>query len=493
MIVSCLLQFALYSVAYATQEVLRPVSDQDNEFRIVQSHHSPDHSIRIKQQDESICAAGSPQYTGWLDVGHKHLFFWYFESQNDPSNDPLTLWMNGGPGASSMMGLFQEVGPCLVNKHGNGTYHNPWGWSRNSSLLFVDQPVDVGFSYIDEGHEMPRDSKEAAVDMHRFLQLFVSEVFPHLQDLPVHLSGESYAGHYIPYLGAQIIQQNELYLDRPQVRLKSCLVGNGLMSSQDTTFGYWETLCTTNPGVEKPVFNQTRCDIIASNMPRCMDVTAVCAQNPDPALCSAASSVCYEGIIGLYEDESGKGGRNRFDITAPCEIDDMCYIQAVRVEQYLNSPAVWEALSPPKQITEYKMVSEAVIQAFAKTSDVMTSTSELVTSLLANQVHFLAYQGNLDLACNTAGNLRWAHSLPWKGQTEFTSKPLRPWRSLVAATGQKETVGTTKEVRVRVGEAEIESRFALVTVDGAGHLLPQDRPDVALDMMVRWITGAPFA
>jgi cathepsin A (carboxypeptidase C) len=192
MIIS-LLQFALFSVGYATQEVLRPVLDDYNEFRIVRSSHSPDHSIRIKQQNESICAAGSPQYTGWLDVGHKHLFFWYFESQNDPSNDPLTLWMTGGPGDSSMIGLFQEVGPCLVNKHGNGTYHIPWGWSRNSSLLFVDQPVDVGFSYIDEGHELPRDSKEAAIDMHRFLQLFVSEVFPHLQDLPVHLSGESYA------------------------------------------------------------------------------------------------------------------------------------------------------------------------------------------------------------------------------------------------------------------------------------------------------------
>ncbi|EAL91158.1 putative carboxypeptidase Y [Aspergillus fumigatus Af293] len=472
MIVSYLLHFALYTVAYATQEVLRPVTDQDSEFRIVQSHHSPDHSIRIKQQNESICAAGSPQYTGWLAVGHKHLFFWYFESQNDPSHDPLTLWMSGGPGVSSMVGLFQEIGPCLVDEYGNGTYHNPWGWSRYLSLLFVDQPVDVGFSYVDGGHELPRDSKEAAVDMHRFLQLFVSEVFPHLQDLPVHVSGESFA---------------------PQVRLKSCLVGNGFMSPRDTFFGYWETLCTTNPGVEKPVFNQTRCDLIASNMPRCMEVSAVCVQNPDPALCSAALSVCYEGVVGLYEDESGKGGRNRFDITAPCEIDDMCYIQAVHVEQYLNTPAVWNALSPPKQISEYKMVSEAVIDAFAKSSDGMTSTSDLVAFLLANQVHFLAYQGNLDLACNTAGNLRWAHSLVWKGQAEFASKPLRPWRSPVAATGRNETVGTMKEVRVRVGNADTESRFALVTVDGAGHLLPQDRPDVALDMMVRWITGAPFA
>jgi cathepsin A (carboxypeptidase C) len=128
-------------------------------------------------------------------------------------------------------------------------------------------------------------------------------------------------GHYIPYLGAQIIQQNELYPNEPQVQLKSCLVGNGLMSYRDTMFGYWETLCTTNPGVDKPVFNQSRCDIMASNMPRCMDVAAVCDRNPDPALCSAAFDVCYEGVMGFYEDEAGKGGRNRFDSKLNIERD----------------------------------------------------------------------------------------------------------------------------------------------------------------------------
>lgn len=183
----------LFGVGYAAQTVLRPETFAVGDFAIFQSPYSPSHSVRIRQQNESICDAGSAQYTGWLDVGAKHLFFWYFESQNDPANDPLTLWMTGGPGYSSMVGLFQEIGPCLINEHGNGTVPNPWSWSQNSSLLFVDQPVDVGFSYIDEGHDLPRDSQEAAVDMHRFLQLFVSEVFPHKRSSPVHLSGESYA------------------------------------------------------------------------------------------------------------------------------------------------------------------------------------------------------------------------------------------------------------------------------------------------------------
>lgn len=85
------------------------------------------------------------------------------------------------------------------------------------------------------------------------------------------------------------------------------------MSPKDLTFGYWETLCTTNPGVTEPVFNKTRCDIMTANMPRCMEVMDTCINNPDPAICNAAISVCYKGIIGWYDDESYAGGRNRFD------------------------------------------------------------------------------------------------------------------------------------------------------------------------------------
>ncbi|RJE25206.1 Carboxypeptidase Y [Aspergillus sclerotialis] len=486
--------FGLFGLsAAASQTVLQPERSSPDDFRVVQNKHSPSHSVRIRQQNDSICAAGSPQYTGWLDVGPRHLFFWYFESQNDPVNDPLTLWMTGGPGSSSMLGLFLEIGPCLVNEYGNGTVHNPFAWNRNSSLLFVDQPGDVGFSYVDEGTEIPSDSHLAAVDMHRFLQTFISDVFPDKLNSPVHISGESYAGHYIPYLATEIVKQSKLYPNEPQVRLQSCLVGNGLYSLSDTSFGYWETLCTSNPGVPEPVFNRTRCDIIAANMPRCMDVYDTCQRNPDPVICHAAEAFCFENIIGWYDNESHKGGRNRFDITAPCEVDEICYIQASRMEEYLNSPAVWNALAPPKQVKKYKLDSEAVARAFSTSSDTQTTTSDLITFLLANEVHFLVYQGNLDIACNTAGNLRWANSLSWKGQAEFASKALVPWMSVIAETGKKEVVGSTKEVRVRVSDsASTASRFAVVTVDNAGHLLPQDRPDVALDIMTRWIMGKSF-
>jgi cathepsin A (carboxypeptidase C) len=188
----------------------------------------------------------------------------------------------------------------------------------------------------------------------------------------------------------------------------------------------------------------------------------------------------------------------------------LCYIETTRIDKYLNSPKVWHALSPPKQIRKFKLASDAIAKSFTTTSDMETSASNQVAFLLQNQVHFLAYQGNLDLACNTAGNLRWANSLVWKGQPEFASQSLKPWKSLVTATGNNETVGTMKEVWVRASDAtKVESRFAIVTVDNAGHFvsslkrwynqtltwlqqLPQDRPDVAFDLMNRWISEAAF-
>lgn len=80
-------------------------------------------------------------------------------------------------------------------------------------------------------------------------------------------------GRYVPTLAAQIQSQNILHPSHPQINLKSVLIGNGMVSPSDRAFGYWETLCTIKPGVEKPVFNQTRCDIIAENIPRCTEVS----------------------------------------------------------------------------------------------------------------------------------------------------------------------------------------------------------------------------
>ncbi|KAK6583864.1 hypothetical protein PZA11_003594 [Diplocarpon coronariae] len=492
-----LADFAIAASASAFQAPLIQAENLhlDAAFKVFQSPVSPNHSIRMKRQNATLCDTPVDQYTGWLDVGHKHFFFWYFKSESaakaKADEEPLGLWLTGGPGGSSMLGLFQELGPCLINDYGNGTVYNPYGWNKEAAFMFIDQPAGVGFSYLDENEPVPGDSFTSAADLHLFLQLFVSQVFPEHANGPLVITGESYAGHYLPALGAQIVRQNLLHPNQPQVHLKSAAIGNGYVSPLDTAYGYWETLCTTSPGVKEPVFNETRCDIMATNLPRCLEVAQTCYDHPDPAICAAAAQVCWDGVIKHYDGESYDGGRNRFDITAPC-ISEACYPNTFLIQDYLNQPSSFAALGVPHTLANFTVFSEAVEHAFELTDDLSISLVPEVQYLLANQVDILIYQGNLDLACNTAGAKRWTANMPWKGQAAFNALELKPWKS--TKDGKEVVAGTWKEVNIRmVPGDEKKTRFALVTVDGSGHMVPQDQREISLDMLSRWLNGRIYA
>ena len=107
-------------------------------------------SVRYKEVPTGICELNSSvkSYAGYSDISeHEHIFWWFFEARRvDPKKAPLTTWINGGPGSSSMIGQWQELGPCYVNSSGD-VYNNPYSWSEVSNMLFIDHPAQVGFSY----------------------------------------------------------------------------------------------------------------------------------------------------------------------------------------------------------------------------------------------------------------------------------------------------------------------------------------------------------
>jgi carboxypeptidase C (cathepsin A) len=141
---------------------------------VLKSPINPNITISYKEPELGTCTTAftsQKQYTGYINLPPSTLepyqqnhpintFFWFFEARNNTRTAPLTIWLNGGPGASSMRGLFREIGPCEVVQFQNGTYgtqFNEWGWDRSSNLLFIDQPTQVGFSY-DQTHNVSVDS-----------------------------------------------------------------------------------------------------------------------------------------------------------------------------------------------------------------------------------------------------------------------------------------------------------------------------------------------
>jgi cathepsin A (carboxypeptidase C) len=142
-------------------------------------------------------------------------------------------------------------------------------------------------------------------------------------------------------------------------------------------------------------------------------------------------------------------------------------------------------LHVPKAVGNYSVFSAEVAIAFELTNDLGISTQPQVLALLENGVDVLFYQGNLDLACNTAGNLQWANSFQWKGQPAFVAQGKQTWKD------GGEEVGWFKEVKIVTGSGR-ETTFALSTVDGAGHLVPFDKPKEALALVDRWLTKRSF-
>lgn len=128
----------------ATEGVLSALSDDS--FATFTHPSKPSYGLRIKKSPKDFCDPTVKSYSGYLDVGYgaKHLFFYFFESRNDPANDDVLMWINGGPGCSSSLGLFMELGPCSVEdplaSGLNGTKFNPHSWNSNTNLFFLDQP-----------------------------------------------------------------------------------------------------------------------------------------------------------------------------------------------------------------------------------------------------------------------------------------------------------------------------------------------------------------
>lgn len=143
------------------------------------------------------------------------------------------MWINGGPGCSSSIGLFMELGPCTVAdnpKSVNDTKVNPHSWNEHANIFFVDEPVNVGFSQARNG-QIVGTAEEAGQDIAAFISIWF-DTFKEFRGREFHMAGESYGGRYLPVFASAVHDQNQRLaaLGKEPVKLKSVMIGNGITS-----------------------------------------------------------------------------------------------------------------------------------------------------------------------------------------------------------------------------------------------------------------------
>ncbi|CAG8549643.1 10786_t:CDS:2, partial [Ambispora leptoticha] len=376
-----------------------------------------------------LCDPSVKQYSGYLDISSdEHIFFWFFESRNKknplPSESiPLTIWLNGGPGCSSMIGLFQELGPCNTINKGASTQWNPNSWNEVSHMLFIDQPVGVGFS--DGDSSKVSTSQQAADKLYVFLQNFFKK-FPEYAKLDLHFFGESFGGHYVPTSARVIYDNNQQIIagrgNGTIINLKTIGIGNGWI----------------NPLIQYATYASFACD----------NVTACYKSQKN---CAAVDHRWCDPIIRLYIYGTDL---SIYDIK---EYSD----PPTDYVNYLNQPDIIKQIGAKEK---FDVCSDPIYFAFQDSGDVISNTANHIEYLLDKNIPILLYHGDLDFICNWYGGHDVALNLNWSHADQFRKAPTHEW----SVSGKK--AGTYQEA----------SNLRFVRVYNAGHEVPYYQPENSL-------------
>ncbi|KAI1789184.1 alpha/beta-hydrolase [Ganoderma leucocontextum] len=167
-----------------------------------------------------------PSWAGLMPISDaanetRKLFFWFWPTNNASNVKDLLFWTNGGPGCSSLDGFLQENGPISWSWGQSKPTPNPWSWTNLSNVLWVDQPVGTGFS---QGDPSISNDEELAAQLAGFFEQFL-EVFSELKGSNFFVSGESYAGYYVPYIANYFYEH-----PNPDLNLKGAWIADPTLS-----------------------------------------------------------------------------------------------------------------------------------------------------------------------------------------------------------------------------------------------------------------------
>ncbi|KAK4492692.1 hypothetical protein RD792_003512 [Penstemon davidsonii] len=320
-----------------------------------------------------------------------------------------------------------------------------------SNLIYLDQPIGTGFSYTSSKQDLRKSTDAASVDFYDFLLAFFRK-HPRFKKNDFYITGESYAGHYIPAFSVRIHQANKNNKST-KINLKGIAIGNGLTNPEIQFKAY------ADYALNMKLINQSYYTNLSKLYPRCQKLIQLC-ENNDSSSCLDAFEFC----TSIYQRIAWEaGGIYFYDIRKKCE-GSLCY-DFSNLEKFLNLKSVKKSLG----VGNINFVSFSTEVYGAMATDVMKNYMNGIPSLLESGVKVLVYAGEYDLICNWLGNFRWVHAMKWVGQKTFGSAPLTPF----IIDG------------VKIGMSKSHGPLTFLKVHNAGHLVPMDQPKASLEMIKR--------
>ncbi|TKY89599.1 hypothetical protein EX895_001384 [Sporisorium graminicola] len=467
--------------------------------------------VRYKEVPTGTCEtdANVKSFSGYVDVeDDEHIFFWFFETRNGkPQDAPLTVWINGGPGSSSMIGLFQELGPCSVDSNGT-VVNNPYAWNNASNMIFIDQPATTGFSYtkLVPGYVDPNSgslvvlpdetcpeyakgygtcgtysapnvtltansTESAAKNFYRTLQGFMG-AFPQYAREDFHFATESYGGHYGPVFNKYIEEQNARSGDSRahKIKLKSVMIGNGWYSPEVQYAAYYNYTVSPGNTYDYRPFNTSVEEMMYNNMfgrGNCLDQIRDCYATGTNQVCSTADSFCANNVEAILDNYAN---RDEYDIR---ELSPDPFPYSFYVD-YLNTAAVQTAIGAYQNFSES---SSTVSDAFGNTGDDgrEEGTIEDVRALLDQGVQVVMYAGDADYNCNWLGGEVVAEQVQHKGFDQAGYEDLKTSDGIAH------------------GQVKQSGQFSFVRIYESGHEVPFYQPLAALEMFERVLNATDLA
>ncbi|RPA81850.1 alpha/beta-hydrolase [Ascobolus immersus RN42] len=394
--------------------------------------------------------------------GEDNLFFWLLPSRSVVRSKKTILWLNGGPGCSSFDGALMEVGPYSLT--GELSFKvNPGAWNEKANLLFVDQPVGTGFSYT-EGSRYLHELDEMSTHFIAFLTGFFQS-FPELEKSEIYISGESYAGQFIPYIAKAVLTRNEgRGENQAPWLLKGLLIGNGWIDPEAQYESYLpymleQGLLSANAGNYGALQKQlglcrTAIQMRGNqiNVPECEKVLA-------DALELSTREARDKSCINMYDIRL----RDSFP---ECGMNWPPTVQFL--EPYLRRTDVMQAFNLNHKFSKPWVECSGAVSAAMRAKHSLPAVY-LLPDLLKH-MRVLLFSGDKDLICNHLGTEALIAAMEWGGSMGIDAD-LKPW----FVDGKE------------AGKIQTAKNLTYTLLYNASHMVPYDKPYTSRTMLHNFI------